>query len=123
MAVSEEEHMVSIGMLGPVRSRKYDSRLATELNDVVGKNFVSRIPASVPYKLYPGRVIPAKTPTFGPYLLRRLRGVWPAFSNACQAPCRKSRSWGSMFRASRGAIPKKRASNSANRSRNPPHFE
>ena len=36
IATSEEEHMVSIGMLGPDRSRKNDSRLAIELNEVRG---------------------------------------------------------------------------------------
>ena len=36
IAISEDEHIVSIGMLGPCKSRRYDILLATELNSTLG---------------------------------------------------------------------------------------
>jgi len=60
---------------------------------------------------------PTKTPVEEPC---NRSGGMPACSKASHAVCRSRRWWGSIWRASRGAIPKKAASKRSTSGRNPP---
>lgn len=89
-ATSDDEHIVSIGMLGPFASRKYDTRFTSEQNDVNGALPCFRLPA--PYKQNSARVMPANTPSRPPCSRAMRARVYAASSSASQHACRKMRS-------------------------------
>ncbi|GAB2675360.1 hypothetical protein GCM10027271_40570 [Saccharopolyspora gloriosae] len=121
IAVSDAEHMVSIGMLGPRRSSRYDTRLASDPNEVRGAPGTPSV-ARGPLRSKPVLVIPANTPTREPCRSARRSRVYPASSSTDQALSTNNRSCGSTSAASRGAMPKNAASKRAKSSRNAPHL-
>src|SRR5260370_36026808 len=61
-AVSEDAHAVSTGMLGPCRSRQYESRLGMDHSVEVGITMLPRRHWSGPHSRYDCVVTPTKTP-------------------------------------------------------------
>ena len=59
---SAEEHIVSRPTLGPEKSKKYDTRLATEANDECGGSPSPRNASCTPYSWYWPYIMPTNTP-------------------------------------------------------------
>ncbi|CAM5290517.1 hypothetical protein SALBM135S_01710 [Streptomyces alboniger] len=62
MVTRAEEHMVSTATLGPEKSKKYDTRLATEANDECGGSPSPRSASWTPYSWYWPYIMPTNTP-------------------------------------------------------------
>ena len=105
-ATSDDEQAVSTEMLGPRRSRRYDSRLASTLCSVpVSVRGVDRVEVGV-LQLRVVVVVARDEDAGARCRASRSRGS-PASSSASMATSRNSRCCGSMRSASRGRMPKK----------------
>ena len=105
IAVSDEEHAVSITMLRPRRSRTYETRFATMLSAAPVPEYGPRLLGDNSLKrAYSMLETPIRTSVREP---ARLAGTMPAFSRASHASSRVMRCWGSIAAASLGEIPKK----------------
>ncbi len=87
-ATREDEHAVSILMLGPRRSNKYDKRFAAILSALPVPKYASSRAASCSSSRYSMLLIPTNTPTFLP---ASASGDVAPSSSACQATSSSSR--------------------------------
>jgi len=115
--VSDDEHIVSNVRLGPVKSKKWETRLATDAGIAPPLHQPLRLELSNWYWL---NIIPTKTPTFSWASDAR---VYPASSRVCQAVSRNRRSWGSITAASFGGIRKNIGSKNSMPSTKPPALQ
>ncbi len=110
---------MSTALLGPPRSNWKETRLTMSPKEVRG---ISRRP-SEPSWVKPCFAPPAYTPMRPRTSAGSFEGAYPASSRALQHSWRKSRTCGSVLRASCSVKPKSAGSNRSNPSRKAPHLE